>query len=120
MRQVLRHEPGHLQARGPRRGRRHHRRPVHRRAGHPADHAYLPHRRPGRRGHHPGPSPCRGAFRGPETQADGHPGGNRRHGQVRGGHQGQPLEHHHHRPRRGHPDLRRAPHRPPGEGRGRH
>ena len=34
------------------------RRPVHRRARYPADHAYLPHRRRGRRRHHPGSSPC--------------------------------------------------------------
>ena len=60
------------QARGPGRGRRHHRRPVHRRARYPADHAYLPHRRRGRRRHHPGSSPCGGAVRGPQAQADGH------------------------------------------------
>ena len=56
--QVLRHQPGHRRAGGRGRGRGHHRRPVHRRAGHPADHAYLPHRRRGRRRHHPGSSPC--------------------------------------------------------------
>ena len=34
----------------------------------------------GRRRHHPGSSPCRGAVRGPQAQADGHSGGDRRHG----------------------------------------
>ena len=59
LRQVLRRQPGQRQARFGGRGRGHHRRPVHRRARHPADHAYLPHRRycVGR-GHHPGSSPC--------------------------------------------------------------
>ena len=71
---VLRHEPGHLQAGGPRRGRWHHRSPVHRRARYPADHAYLPYRRRGRRRHHPGSSPRGGTVRGPQAQEDGHPG----------------------------------------------
>ena len=42
----------------------HHRRPVDRRAGHPADHAHLPHRRCRRPGHHPGPAAHRRALRG--------------------------------------------------------
>ena len=42
---VLRPLAGHRQARRRRRGGRHHRRPVDRRARHPADHAYVPHRR---------------------------------------------------------------------------
>ena len=42
-------EPGNGQAGRHRRGCRYHRRAVHRRAGHPADHAYLPYRRRRRR-----------------------------------------------------------------------
>ncbi len=42
---VLRPLAGHRQARRRRRGGRHHRRPVDRRARHPADDAYVPHRR---------------------------------------------------------------------------
>ena len=45
LRQVLRPLAGHRQAGRRRRGGRHHRRPVDRRARHPADDAYLPHRR---------------------------------------------------------------------------
>ena len=45
LRQVLRAVAGHRQARGHRRGGRHHRRTVDRRARHPADHADVPHRR---------------------------------------------------------------------------
>jgi DNA-directed RNA polymerase subunit beta' len=48
LRAVLRPLAGHRQARRCRRGRRHHRGPVDRRAGHPADDAYLPHRWCGR------------------------------------------------------------------------
>ena len=44
-RQVLRHQPGHEPHRQDRRLRRHHRRPVDRRARHAADDAHLPHRR---------------------------------------------------------------------------
>ena len=43
--QLLRPLVGHRQAGRRRRGGRHHRRPVDRRARYPADHAYLPHRR---------------------------------------------------------------------------
>ena len=45
LRAVLRAVAGDRQARGRRRGGRHHRRPVDRRARHPADHADVPHRR---------------------------------------------------------------------------
>ena len=47
-----------------RRRGRHHRRPVDRRAGNPADHAYLPYGRRRRPGHHPGPTADRRALRG--------------------------------------------------------
>ncbi len=73
LRQVLRHEPGYLQAGWSRRGGGYHRRPVHRRARYPADHAYLPYRRRGRRRHHSGSSPCGRTVRGPQAQEDGHP-----------------------------------------------
>ena len=52
---VLRHGPGHRGAGRGRHGRRHHRRPVDRRAGHAADHADVPHRRRGQ--------PCRRSSR---------------------------------------------------------
>ena len=45
LRRVLRPRPGARLQGQRRRGGRHHRGPVHRRAGHPADDAYLPHRR---------------------------------------------------------------------------
>ena len=44
---LLRHGPGHRLAGRGRHGRRHHRRPVDRRAGHAAHDAYVPHRRRG-------------------------------------------------------------------------
>ena len=47
LRQVLRPQPRHHGVSRDRRGGRHHRRPVHRPAGHAAHHAYLPHRRRG-------------------------------------------------------------------------
>ena len=120
VRQVLRHQPGHRRACGRRRGGGHHRRPVHRRAGHPADHAYLPHRRRGRRRHHPGSAPCGGAVRGPQAQEDGPAGRDRRPG-VHGGDQAQRhVQRDHHRRRRRGGDLRPALcRRHPGEG-GRH
>ena len=71
LRAVLRPQPGHRADGGHRRGGRRDRRPVHRRAGHPADAADLPHRRyrrPHRRAvpdpgqgqrHHPDPGPRR-------------------------------------------------------------
>ena len=54
-----------------RRGRRHHRRPVDRRAGHPADDANVPHRRRRRPRHHRRPAARRGAVRGPRPQGQG-------------------------------------------------
>ena len=62
-----------------------HRRPVDRRAGHPAHHADLPHRwcRHRRRRHHPGSSPGGGAVRGPGPQGQGADRRDRRRG---GGH----------------------------------
>ncbi len=71
LRQVLRPLAGHRQAGGRRRGRRHHRGPVHRRARHAADDAYLPHRRCGRPGHHPRPAANPGAVRGQDSQGPG-------------------------------------------------
>ena len=68
---LLRHEPGDERAREPRRGGRHHRRAVHRRAGHAADHAYLPHRRRRRRRYHAGSSPSRRTLRGQKAEEDG-------------------------------------------------
>ena len=100
LRPLLRHEPGHLQAGRSRRGRRHHRRPVHRRARHPADHAYLPHRRRRRRRHHPGSSPSRGAVRGPQAQEDGPAGGDQRQGHPGGEQAHHHLQRDHHRRRR--------------------
>ena len=57
LRRLLRPQPGHRPAGGARRSGRRHRGPVHRRARHPVDHAYLPHRRNGhahQRAVHPG------------------------------------------------------------------
>ena len=57
--QLLRLQHGHRRAGPAGRVGRHHRGPVHRRAGHPADHAYLPHRRHCLGGgHHPGSCPA--------------------------------------------------------------
>ena len=56
--------PATGQARQHRRRGRHHRRPVDRRAWHPADHAYVPHRRCRRPGHHAGSAADRRALRG--------------------------------------------------------
>ena len=66
VRQVLRLVAGHQQAGGRRRGRRHRGRPVHRRAWHPADAAFVPlrRRRLGIR-YHPGSAPCHRVVRGP-------------------------------------------------------
>ena len=61
---LLRRRAGdRLDGRHRRRGRDH-RRPVDRRARHPADHAHVPHRRCRRPGHHPGPAAHRRALRG--------------------------------------------------------
>ena len=65
---------------GHRRGGGHHRGPVHRRAGHPADDAHLPHRRCRRPGHHRGPAARRGAVRGPHAQGQGRDQPHRRRG----------------------------------------
>ena len=74
----LGHVPALLRPRArdrqPRRdGRRggNHRRPVDRRAGHPAHHAYLPHRRRRRARHHAGSTPRGGALRGAQAQGPG-------------------------------------------------
>ena len=73
--EVLRLGPGHVASGQHRHGGGHHCRPVHRRAGHAADHAHVPHRRCCGRGHHPR-SPARPrAVRGPQAQG---PGGARR------------------------------------------
>ena len=61
------------------RGGRHHRRPVDRRAGHPADDADVPHRRRRRPGHHRRPAARRGAVRGPRPQGQGRDQPHRRH-----------------------------------------
>ena len=78
LRQVLRPLARLRQAGGRRRGRRHRRRPVDRRARHPAHHADLPHRWCGGPGHHPRPAAYPGALRGP------HPEGHGAHQRVRG------------------------------------
>ena len=62
-----------------RRSRRHHRRPVHRRARHAAHHAHVPHRWCRRTRHHHRSSPRRGAVRGPRPQGRGHHHRDRRH-----------------------------------------
>ena len=64
---LLRHGPGHRPARRAGHGRRHHRRAVDRRAGHPAHDADLPHRR----------------RRHPRRRGEGRQGEARRQGQVR-------------------------------------
>ena len=76
---VLRPQPGHRRHDRDRRGGRHHRRPVHRRARHAADHADVPHRRRRRPGHHAGPAARRGAVRGPDPQGQGRDQPHRRH-----------------------------------------
>ena len=81
---VLRPQPRHRRDDRHRRGGGHHRRPVHRRAGHPAHDADVPHRRRRRPGHHPGPAPGRGAVRGPHPEGQGRDQPHRRH---RRGHQ---------------------------------
>ena len=61
------------------RGGRHHRRPVDRRAGHPAHDADVPHRRRRRPRHHGRPAARRGAVRGPRPQGQGRDQPHRRH-----------------------------------------
>ena len=71
LRPLLRAQPGLGQAdRAGRRGR-HHRRAVDRRAGHPAHHAHVPHRRRRRRRHHARPAARRGAVRGAQAEGPG-------------------------------------------------
>ena len=65
LRQVLRPFAGHRQADRARRSGRGHRRPVDRRARHPADDADLPHRWRGRQGHRRRSAPRGRAVRGP-------------------------------------------------------
>ena len=67
---LLRPEPRDRAARGHRRGGRHHRRAVDRRAGHAAHHADVPHRWRRRRGHHPRSAARRGAVRGPRPKGE--------------------------------------------------
>ena len=76
---LLRPQPGHRRARRVRRGGRHHRRPVDRRAGHAADDANVPHRRCGGPRHHGRPAARRGAVRGPRPQGQGRDQPHRRH-----------------------------------------
>ena len=99
---VLRPRDGHRQAGDDRRRGRHRRRPVDRRARHPADHAYLPHRRRRRRGHHARPAACRGALRGPQAEGPGEDRRGQRHGLDRGHRQG-PHDRRHRRGGRGAP-----------------
>ncbi len=63
--EVLRPHARHRQDLRSRRGDRYRRSAVDRRAGHAAHHAYLPHRRCRRRGHHARSAPCGRAVRGP-------------------------------------------------------
>ena len=88
LRQVLRPLAGHGQAGRRRRGGRHHRRPVHRRARHAADDAYLPHRWCGWSGHHPRSAANPGAVRGQDSQGPGADQRGRWHGQDRRAGQG--------------------------------
>ena len=76
---LLRQGSGDRQARRDRRRGRHHRRPVDRRAGHPADAADLPHRRCRRRGHHARPAARGGAVRGAQAEGAGGAGDGRGH-----------------------------------------
>ena len=77
---LLRPGAGDRRAGRARRRGRHHRRPVDRRAGHPADDADLPHRRCRRARHHPGPAACRRAVRGAQAEGPGRDGRGRRQG----------------------------------------
>ena len=100
---VLRPQPRDRQPRRHRRGGRHHRGPVDRRAGHPADDADVPHRRRRRHGHHRGPPARRGALRGADAQGQGR---DQPHRWDRGGHRDRGR----HAPGQGHEprDVRRA------------
>ena len=68
---LLRTEPGFGPGRRDRRGGRHHRGPVDRRAGHAAHDADVPHRWSRRRGHHARSAACRRAVRSPQAQGRG-------------------------------------------------
>ena len=85
---LLRPLDGHRQGRPDRRRGRDHRRPVDRRAGHPADDADVPHRRRRRRGHHARSAARRGAVRGAQAQGPGEDRRGRRQGLDRGVRQG--------------------------------
>ena len=97
LRQVLRPLACRRQAGGRRRGGRHRRRAVHRRARHPADDAYLPHRWCGGCRHHARSAAYHRAVRGPHPQGHGPDQRGRRPGQDRG--DGEDPEDRH-RPRR--------------------
>ncbi len=88
VRPVLRPRPGPRHAGRHRRGRGRHRRPVDRRARHPADHAHLPHRRHGQP-HHPADHP-----RGQERRHPALPGPDHRQGQDRRPDRDEPLRRH--------------------------
>ena len=107
--EVLRPLDGHRQDGDDRRRGRHRRRPVDRRARHAADHAYVPHRRRRRRGHHARPAARRGALRGPQAEGPGEDRRGRRRGLDRGHRQG-PHGRRHRRGRRGAPLHVPAPH----------
>ena len=80
-----------------RRGRRHHRGAVDRRARHAAHDADLPHRRCRRRGHHARSAACRRAVRGAQAQGRGADHRALRHGRHRGRRREARASHHGHR-----------------------
>ena len=96
---LLRRGAGHRQAGRDRRRGRHHRRAVDRRAGHAADHAYVPHRRRRRRGHHARPTARRRAVRGAQAEGPRPARGGRRQGPGRGHREGAQGDHHRRRGR---------------------
>ena len=75
-------------------------RPVHRRAGNPAHHAYVPHRWRRRPRHHAGSAPRRRAVRGAEAEGAGAAGPGERQGPGREVGQGRQDRHHRRRGRR--------------------
>ena len=99
LRGLLRPVAGHRQAHRDGRGGRRDRRPVDRRAGHPAHHADLPHRRHRRHRPRRRPSPRRRAVRGPQPEGQGHAGPHLRRRAHRG-RRGQGPGRHHRRRRR--------------------
>ncbi len=106
---LLRPGDGDRRAGSDRRRGRHRRRPVDRRARHAADDADLPHRRCGRRRHHPRPAPRGRAVRGPAPEG---PGENRRAGRGRHDRRDRQSPHRrdHRRGRRGAPARLPPPH----------